>query len=212
MAMPVTVEPGGVVEGVDILLIRRDLSTMRMRVTPDPATLTDLQINVIAVPSKRIRSVKLSDEGQASVAGVIDGRYAVWARARRDGEWVAVVVMVDFVADTPELPLALEPVGRLSGRVVSARGGVPPVGSMRVEASLVHDGQVVDPLSHASADVSADGRFEFEGAFGPRRLSLTALPAGWSMRQILVGRQDVTRSDIDIRPGAATEVVLVLDR
>lgn len=212
LAAAVPVEAGAVTNGVDIVMIGHALATMRLRLTPDPATLTDLQCNVVAFPGRQIRTVKIEAEGLATVQGLKEGRYTVWARARLRGDAMAAFMMVDFFRDTPDLSLPLQIAGRITGRVVAARGGLPPLEGLRVESALVSEGELVDFLGVDAADVSADGRFTLAGQFGTRRLSVTGLSPGWQIREILLGRQDVSRSAVEVPPATTLDLVVVVEQ
>ena len=212
LAMPVSVEAGRVTSGIDIVMIGHALGTLRMRLAPEPQGLTDLQWNVVAFPGKQIRSVKIGADGLAQVPGLKEGRYAVWARARVGSDPMAAFQMLDFGIDSPELWLPLDATGRITGQLISARGGLPPVDGVRVETALMFEGERVDHLAIDTADVAADGRFTVEGQFGTRRVSVTGLPDGWQLREIVLGRQEVTQTGVDVSPGALVDIVIVLDR
>jgi hypothetical protein len=211
LATPVTVEAGRVTSGITIVMVGIRLGTLSMRLAPDPQTLTDLQCNVVAFPGRQIRSVKI-DETLAQAQGLKEGRYAVWARGRAGQERVAAFMMLDYRVDLTEVPLVLAATGRITGRLLAARGGLPPVDGVRVESALTYEGELVDHLAVDAEEVAPDGRFVLEGQFGARRVSVRGLPPGWQMREIRLGRQDITQGVVDVPPGAMVDIVIVVDR
>jgi hypothetical protein len=211
LASPVSVEAGRVTSGIDIVMIGHALGTLRMRLAPDPGALLDLQCNVVAFPGKQIRSVVIRD-GVAQAQGLKEGRYTVWARGRAGADRRAAFLMVDFRVDETELMLVLEAAGRISGRIIAARGGLPPVDGVKVESALTYEAELVDHLAVDAEDVAPDGRFLLDGQFGARRVTLRGLPAGWQLREITLGRTAVAGGVVDVPPGATVELVLVVDR
>jgi hypothetical protein len=167
---------------------------------------------LVAFPGKQIRSVKIDNDGVAHVQSLKEGRYAVWSRARTGQDAVAAFRMMDFRADSPEVALPLEATGRITGRVAAARGGLPPVDGLKVDSALTHGGELVDHLAVDLAEVMPDGRFELEGQFGVRRVSLRGLPSGWAVRELLIGRQARTQADLEVPPGATLDIVFVVER
>lgn len=79
---------------------------------------------------------------------------------------------------------------------------------------LSPDGQAtpidLDPLGRDEAHVGPDGSFTIDGLFGTRAFRLLGLPAGWQVTAIRQGRSDVTSSGVDLAPGSATEIAIVV--
>ena len=104
------------------------------------------------------------------------------------------------------------PAGKITGRVVADRGGIPPLDGMRVVASWT-DGTIdLDPLAIDQADVGPDGSFTIDGLFGARAIRLSGVSAGWQVAAIRHGRTDITTSMVEIDHGSTLEVVITLTR
>ena len=68
----------------------------------------------------------------------------------------------------------------------------------------------LDPLARDEGQVGADGSFTIDGLFGRRVFRVAGLPADWQMTAIRQGRSDITSSGIDLAPGTAIEISIVV--
>jgi hypothetical protein len=96
-----------------------------------------------------------------------------------------------------------------SGRVTWEGGSKPNVNTLRVSAGS-SDGDPISMLT-GSSSISADGTFEIKGLAGHRIFRVTNVPAGWYLKAIKHGGQDITDTGIEIRtsePLTNLEVVL----
>jgi protocatechuate 3,4-dioxygenase beta subunit len=97
-----------------------------------------------------------------------------------------------------------------SGRVTWEGGAKPTVNMLRITAAST-DGD--NPLSMlgGSSSVTADGTFEIKGLAGHRIFRVANVPAGWFLKAIKAGGQDITDTGLEIRtsdPLTNLEVIL----
>src|SRR5688572_24270217 len=95
-----------------------------------------------------------------------------------------------------------------SGRVTWEGGAKPTVNRLRISAGSV-DGEPLSMLG-GSSSVTAEGTFEIKGLAGHRIFRVSNVPAGWHLKAIRHGGQDITDTGIEIRttePPSNLEVV-----
>ena len=96
-----------------------------------------------------------------------------------------------------------------SGRVTWEGGTKPSVNTLRISAAST-DGEPMSMLG-GSSSVTADGTFEIKGLAGHRIFRVLNVPAGWYLKAIKHGGQDITDNGVEIRatePLSNLEVVL----
>jgi hypothetical protein len=209
----VTLAAGRVTENITITVPPILSRTVTVRVPPPDATMSSMIVAITRVSPLMTLRLDLDAEGQAMVRGLNEGRYFVTATALAGGEkWVAYQV-IDFVQDSLEVSLHLQPAGRIRGRIVAAPGAMPPLNGASVGATWIDDDEVkLNPLSPDEAGVAADGTFEIGGLFGRRVLQLLRFDPDWKIESVRYGRSDVTTSGIDVTPNATTDVTIVVAR
>ena len=170
------------------------------------------QVRVMRPEGNQIKNVKVDADGIGYVEDLREGRHVVVARGRSRNERLVAQQIVHINAGEHPVDLALAPAGKITGRVVADRGGIPPLDGMRVVASWT-DGTIdLDPLAIDQADVGPDGSFTIDGLFGARAIRLSGVSAGWQVAAIRHGRTDITTSMVEIDHGSTLEVVITLTR
>lgn len=150
-------------------------------------------------------------DGTFELIGIPSGRYFVAARSWSDRDVLVASGIVDLVTDSHEIPLTLRRAGRITGKVVTERGGLPPIDGLRVGAAWVHDDVELNPLVPDQVAVSPDGKFRIDGLFGRRAMQLIGLSADWRIRSVRQGRRDVT-SGVEVAPARTVDVTIVVGR
>lgn len=206
------VSPGSVATGLSIVLPRVASSSITMRVASSASAVPGVIASLIAVQPRMVRPIDLSAEGVGTVRGLPEGRYFVSARARSGDDMLAAFEVVDLVRETYDLNLLLQPAGRITGRMVAQRGGLPPIGGVRVAAAWIDHGVEVDPLVPDQVEAGPDGFFSIDGVFGTRTLQLIGLSTEWQVQAVLHGRSDITTTGVEVLPDATVEVTIVLAR
>lgn len=116
-------------------------------------------------------------------------------------EYVATRVNVEG-GDVPELALTTAPGAVVNGTVATDSGAPLPVGLGIVAEETVFELPLSGTLPKTIADlstsqVSTDGRFTFPSLFGPRRIRVDHLPAGWALSSVRLDGRDVTDEPVD---------------
>jgi hypothetical protein len=151
------------------------------------------------------------------VAGIITGREAGNPNA---GPVKAMQEIMERGPETAFLPLAITGDDVSDIALTTRRGG-------SLSGIFVGDSGVVQALPQGlSAEVRADGAgsgmsltqggkgnaFRVAGMNGPFYLSITGVPEGWAVSQIIVDGADVTDEAIDLKGQSATARVVLTDR
>jgi hypothetical protein len=155
--------------------------------------------------------MRVSDEGEASVADLAEGRYAIAARAVAGSDMLAAYQLIIVGEGEYAVPMQLEPTATVAGRVVVDRGGVPPIDGVTVEAHWVDGRLKLDLTGPERVPVAPDGSFAMRGLFGRRQFHVFGLSDEWRVTAVRAGRSDVT-SGIDLAPGSSTELTIVVSR
>ncbi len=110
--------------------------------------------------------------------------------------------------DLSGIDLVLQPGLKISGRVAFASGTIAPprdLTPIRLRLTELTGASVPTPSSGA---VRADGSFEIDGVLpGEYTVSASSVPAGWSLRSVLVGGQDVLDVPLEIASSDVRGVV-----
>jgi hypothetical protein len=208
----VVLEAGKVTDRLTITVPRIYENVLTVVVPPADATISGIAVSVLQASPLAARKIDLNVEGVGTLKGVQPGRYFVSARAEsRDKQWAAYEV-VDFIEDAYEARLQLLPTGSIAGKIVTDKGGLPPLEGVIAGASWMHDGAEVNPLDVDEVAVAADGSFRIENIFGTRQLRLRALGLEWEVAAIRQDRTDVTASGVVVVPDATTQATIVLRR
>jgi hypothetical protein len=181
-------------------------------VVTGPEGYTLEQLRVMRPEASQIKNVTLDGDGIGYADDLREGRYVVTARGRAKDQLLAAFEIVHIASGEHPVDLQLAPAARITGRIISDRGGIPPIGNLRV-AAVWTDGAIdLDPLSRDDTAVAPDGSFTIDGLFGSRIIRVSGLDEGWQVASIRYGRSDVTGTSIDLRPGTTTEIVITLAR
>jgi hypothetical protein len=200
-ATPIQLEPGVHHPGVDVVVPRTELYAVEV-VLGAAAGAHDVRVVLVAAAGDVVRNLPWSPDGAGGPGQprLPAGRYLVRATGR-DTDGIRAAWQEVHLQGDVQLHLDLEPAGRIHGRVVAERAGVPPAAATQVVADLLLDGRAVDPLAPDRTDVGPDGRFAIEGLFGSRRLRMIGLPDGWQVIAVRHEGSDRTESGIDVGPG-----------
>jgi hypothetical protein len=206
----VEVATGEVKDGVNVTLPPVLERTLTVRIPPPDATMTEVNVSLIRAEPLMTRRLDIDAEGQAVVTGLIDGRYVVMATARSGQQHWVDFQALDFLDESIEVPLQLRPSGRIRGRIVADRGGLPPLDGAIIGAAWVDNDVTLNPLAPDEASVAMDGSFELVEVFGRRMLQLVRFDPGWTIHSVQQGRSDVTEQGVDIAPGSTTEITIIV--
>lgn len=201
---------GGLVDGVVIALPRIVAGAITVRASSATAS-SDVVAIVTSATPRLVRRLELSSDGIGQAKGLREGRYFVFARAQTIGGPVAAFEIVERLEDDIEVSLALQPTGRITGRIVAERGGIPAVDGVRIDATWIHDGDVIEPLARDGVDAGPDGYFRIDGLFGTRVLKLSGLSPEWRVQSVRHERSDVT-DGVNVPWGTTVEVTIVVGR
>ena len=203
---------GEVTDNLTITVPRINENTLIVAVPPADATISEVAVSVLQQTPLVTRRLALNAEGIGTLKAILPGRYFALALASSgDKRWAGFEV-IDFVEDTYEARLQLQPTGSIAGKIVGDRGAPPDLDGVIVGASWVHDGVEVNPVEFAEARVAADGSFRIDGLFGTRRLQLRALGTDWEVAAVRQDRVDVTEIGVSIVPDATIEATIVVRR
>ena len=108
--------------------------------------------------------------------------------------------------------LDLKPTARVLGRIMPERDGLPPLAGVRVVAAWTDGAIDLDPIGRDEGQVTADGSFTIDGVFGTRVFRVAGLDPAWRVSAVRSGRTDITSSGIDLRPGSAIDVSIVVSK
>jgi hypothetical protein len=206
------VASGERITGVTIVLPYIAFSSITANVSSSTSDITDVTAMVASATPRMSRRLDLSAEGTGTIDGLREGRYFVYARAQTPRGTVAAFEVVDLVEGGYDVALRLAPIGRITGRIVAERGGIPPVDGLRVEAVWVYDGVSVEPLGRDEVDVGPDGHFEIDRLFGTRILQISGLSPEWRVQAVRHGRTDVISAGVDVAAAATVDVIIVVSR
>jgi len=162
------------------------------------------------IEPRMTRQIALDAEGMGRVPGLLEGRYFVAAYAQDDKQMLAAFEIVQLIDDEVELPLLLQDPGRISGKLVAERGGVPPLSGVRIAASWTDDGEVIDPVAADDVEVAPDGGFRIDGLFGMRTVRVLGLPPEWKVLSIRQGRSEVSPAGVVVPAGATLDLVVTV--
>jgi len=204
-------EPGERISGVRVALPRIATREITARVTSDVPGVSGIVTMIASAQPRMSRRLTLSAEGVATVRGLREGRYFIYARGAAPDTSVAAFQVVEVLDGGYEVALSLQPTGRVTGRIVAERGGLPPMDGVRVEASWVQDDAVVEPLARDDAEAGPDGYFRIDHLFGTRVIQLVGLSPEWRVVSIRHGRADVT-SGVDVPAGTTVDLTIVVGR
>lgn len=157
------------------------------------------------------REISLDADGAGSVRGLLEGRYYVAAQGELDGRSVVASDVAQVIQDDTELTLLAAEPGRITGKLVAERGGLPLLADVRVAANWIdEDGEEIDPVALSETTLAPDALFHLDGMFGLRRIQLMGLPPGWRVQSIREGRNEVLNTGLTISPGKTHDLVVTI--
>lgn len=201
--------PGALIDGIVIVLPRVIRGSITVNVASAELASGGVTIMVASAAPRMSRRLEPTTDGISTIEDLSEGRYFVYARARHAEGSLAAFETVEVTEGSYDVSLTLRATGRITGRIVSDRGGLPPIDSVRVEASWTHDGVVVEPLARDEAETGPDGYFRIDHMFGTRTIRLVGLPPEWRVQSVRRGRDDVT-TGVDVPAGTDVDVTIVV--
>jgi protocatechuate 3,4-dioxygenase beta subunit len=195
----VTVSPGDEVAGIHLPLATAATANVRGRiVNPEGQPFSGGRFNLVSrgLLSSRIDG-RIGPDGSFEFRNVAPGSYVIQAdrgpRGRQiEGEFIAWPITVAG-ADVNALQLQTSMGSRITGHVTfesTLDKAVPAPGTVNISA-IPTDVDLAPP-SLAVGEPDANGLFELLGVSGTRRLQVTKVPAGWSVKSIAVNGRNVT--------------------
>ena len=153
-----------------------------------------------------VGSAKVAGDGSWSIPNVPPGEYRLTVRTTVEGQDEHADTMVIVTgADLDGITLVTGGGGTLRGVVVT-EDNMPltgPLEQLTVRARTVAtDFRPRQPgVSGDNGRVAKDGTFEFKGAFGPTIVTVTPLPAPWTLKAIEHDGRDVADATLDVKHG-----------
>ena len=210
-ATTIEVRTGETIENLEVVVPRVTGNGLTVHVAASSPVLENMSVSILSVAPLAVHAIGLNAQGSGTIKGLIEGRYFVAARAwSRDQAFVAFEV-VNFVQDSQEVSLHMQRAGRITGRIVAQRGGLPSLEGVRVGAAWVHDDVEINPLVPDNVEAGPDRRFSINGLFGRRKMELGGLSQDWRIQSVLQGRTDVT-GGVEVPPGSTIDLTIVLAR
>ena len=203
--------PGLFLDNLVIVVPAAADNTLTLRVLPGSLAVSDIKVSLISPKPLVVRTIDLDEQGTGTLTAMMEGRYFIEARGSINDESWAAFQVADFIPPTLDLSMQMMPAGRITGRIVSQNGGLPPLGDLSVAAAWTHDGGEINPLATDESRVAEDGSFRIEGLFGKREIRLIGLPAAWRLQSVLQGRTDVT-TGVDVPLESTVDITIVVSR
>jgi hypothetical protein len=188
--------------GIDFALARAPLVHVTGRAVD--AAGNPIQGGLGLLPSRRSASMadisvgaRIDRDGTFEFPNVLPGEYVLQAWKSRknsstEGEFASQFVAVND-SNVTGLVVRLSAGSTISGRLTLE--GASPLKPAEIDLSPIPVDADLSPLlgnPPADADIKADGTFEMAGISGPRRLTLTRAPPGWTLKRVLMDGIDVT--------------------
>jgi hypothetical protein len=202
--------PGRIVDDLIFVVPAVTDNILTIRASTGPVPLSNIRTSFIG-SERRVHPITLGADGIGTIKGLIEGRYFVAARARTNEQSWAAFEIIDFIAPSLDVSLHMQRAATIKGKIVSQKGGLPPLDGV-VVAALWVDGDVeINPNTPDQVPVEADGSFRIDGVFGRRAFKLLRLSPEWRLHSILQGRSEVT-SGIDVPLDTTVDVTIVVTR
>jgi hypothetical protein len=140
---------------------------------------------------------RISSDGSFEFPNVPPGEYVIQAWKSRSNSWTEGEFASQFVSTNGEditgLAIQMSIGSAISGRITLEGGS--PVKPAEIDLSPIPADADLSPLTGnppARAEIKTDWTFEIAGVSGPRRLTLTRAPPGWTLKSVLMDGIDVT--------------------
>jgi hypothetical protein len=197
-AQYIDVAPGQEVGGIDMPLATAGTASIRGRIVD--ATGAPWGQMFVLIPRSPISArigARLERDGTFEFRNLAPGRYVIQAdRGRQgsatEGEFVAREITVGGI-DIGNLRLQTSAGSRITGRVIfdGTTNELPPAPNSVSITPIPVDFDLA-PNGIAITDPDRNYQFELRGISGARRLQVTKMPPGWTLRAILVNGRNVT--------------------
>jgi hypothetical protein len=216
-AIPIAVDSGQELEGIELRLVRGRTYSARGRIVdvqgqPAPKATGAVLRPLDSRPGLAAWGLTVDPDGTFEVENLPPGRYTLRASlASTDGatrQQGAVPILVTD-SDLQDITIALQPAARMAGviRVDSNRPG-PPLSSVRVQAHpLPRETGFGD--ERLGAPVDDAGRFELSGLHGPV-LVRPQVPEGWFLEGVFLGDRDITDTSTDFGTAADRQLLVTI--
>lgn len=209
-AIPLSIDVGAPTE-VEIRVPRIVFGSINAHVSgPEGLQIDKLTLN--QPEAKSILPLTREDDGVAHVINLREGRYVIEARGSVNGKLFAAFATAIVGDGATEVPIELTETGSIYGRIVAERGGLPPLGNVRIAAVWMLDGAEVDPMRSDDTTAGSDGAFSLNGLFGSRVFQVSGLKSGWEVVSVRAGRSDITGREFDVASGSRTEIIVTVAR
>lgn len=209
-AEPIRVAAGLVTSGITFRYPKIAYRTLTVRASLPTPKAGSITAWLYRIEPRMTRQISLDAEGMGRVSGLLEGRYFVAVHAHSDQQALSAFEVVQLIGDAVELPMLLQEPGRIAGRLVAEKGGLPPLTGVRVAASWTDEGEVIDPLAADDVEVAPDGAFRIDGLFGVRTVRVLGLPPEWQVLSIRQGRTAISPAGIEVRSGATLDLVVTV--
>jgi Carboxypeptidase regulatory-like domain len=198
----VTVGPSQDITGIDLALSRTRTARIMGRMLNSAGEPTTGG-NVMLLPSQTSTSpafvgagARITTDGQFEFTNVVPGQYVIQASRGRKGlsfedEFGTLPVSVDG-SDVTGLTLRTSAGSSIQGRFTFDTREPSKRPGRALELSPVPVDVDLSPASTAIADIHDDWTFDIGGVNGPRRLQLTRVAPGWTLKEIRVNGIDAT--------------------
>jgi hypothetical protein len=160
-----------------------------------------------AVRSEQTTSVASAPEYRFSL-NTVPGKYRLVATSRGDADY-RTVQTVEVGATPEDITVKLTPGAPLAGKLQLEGAGAKEAGPYRIE--LVSGDDIPLQGEPPSADVAADGAFEFDSVVpGIWDINVSPLPEGAYIKSMRLGQQDVLTEDMELKTGTRAPLNIVL--
>ena len=211
-AREVRLSDGETMRDVDMSMERGRTVNIRGRIVdPNGAVALGNAVTLVAATTTRVAlgvtvPGRVQPNGTFEFQNVVPGDYVIHAyNSRRtfwsEGQFGAVRVVVRD-ADIDDLLLYMRSGTVVSGTVNFETTGRPPKDAPSgLQVVAVPTDMDMFPVANwARARIERDGTFQMVVLDGPRRLEVTEVPSGWSVKDIRLGNTDISDRVLDLRP------------
>lgn len=209
-AVSLNIDPGSSTE-VEIRIPKIIMGSLNAHVSGPDGLRID-RLTMTELDSKKRIFLTREDDGIARATYVREGHYVIEARGSADGKCLAAFADTRVDESTIDVPVDLVEAGSVTGRVVAERGGLPPLGNVRIAAIWMMEGAAVDTEKWDSTAVAADGSFSFDCLFGSRVFQAVALDPAWQVVGIRAGRTEIAGSEYVVESGSRTQLTITVGR
>jgi hypothetical protein len=168
-------------------------------------------------------SMAVDPAGAFSMRDVLPGDYTIVVRPERRGVAGAQIgdgapqsraaaefaeMPITITSDLENIVVVTRPGVSIAGQVVLEDGSSPRATAMRVSAQPSPRAMYFGHT--ASATIAADLRFTLDDLFGPVQVRLAGPPAGYAVKNVMLGGTDITDTYTEFKPGDSGRLQIVL--